>query len=146
MFTKIKERVEDLIEDTQARDDERQTCIEELRSDDDVARGTEWGPANIGGASFKTHKLFMITSDRLAFKKTVANNAVLFSSIAVGIGMFLLGIGVFIADDPDGLPLALCGIALVGLTFAIYRYTNKPIVFDLSQGLFWIALHRDRTT
>ena len=139
MFAVIKELLEEFVEDIKARDAERQARIEALCRDDDIARETEWGPAQGGGASFRTHKLSTITPDRVAFKKPWSSRVDAGISVVVGIGMVVLGISIFISGDSDGLLLALCGLAFTSITVAVLRYTSKPKVFDRDQKLFWVG-------
>lgn len=106
---------------------------------------TSWAPLTSGGSSFKTHKLKEIDSDRVEFRSTIG--ARFFAMIFGGIGLAasIGGLIALFASGVNNLPIGI-GLTLFGGIFAavgihLYRKFDKPIIFDLSDGLFWRGKH-----
>ncbi len=102
---------------------------------DDLASRVDWSPVKGGGASFRTHHLERIDSNRCEFK--AAAGAKLFYGVFV-----VMGLGVAIAFGTAGASSAGLFPVLFGLGFAaiggvLWYFGAAPIVFDKRRGAFW---------
>lgn len=134
MFKKMMEELRSLAGDRSAFDPSH--------LGDPIAMQTDWTPARGGGASFRTHKLVEVNSDRLEFRASMG--AKLFYLF-----FLLAGVGVLIAFSASkfssgGLSLDMDTIMpmLIGLVFAIVGacllyFGTAPVVFDRRRGFFW---------
>jgi hypothetical protein len=109
---------------------------------DPIAMQTEWTPAKGGGASFRTHTLMEIDTNRLEFKASIG--ARLFYSVFMLMGMAAL-IVFPIASSSSGefslsanmiMPMLICLVFVVAGGIMFY-FGTAPIVFDKYKGVFW---------
>jgi hypothetical protein len=109
---------------------------------DPIAMQTEWTPAKGGGASFRTHKLAEIDTNRLEFKASIGARVFYFVFILMGTAVMIgfsaarLLSGEFAFGTDTIMPL------LIGLVFEVsggcmFYFGTAPIVFDKYKGSFW---------
>lgn len=105
---------------------------------DAIANQTNWRPAKVASASFCTHRLVAVHSERREFYATVG--AQLFYGLFFAIGLLMLlgfaSFSVFSFSADFLIPL------FVGLTFTLagagmFYWGSTPIVFDYASGFFW---------
>jgi hypothetical protein len=102
---------------------------------DEVAQRTQWGPAKGGGASFRTHRLVRVDSNRLEFKATAGALAFYWLFLVVGLGV-LIGFSVGGSSRGSVVPL-IVGAMFVVAGGAMLRFGTAPIVFDKRKGSYW---------
>lgn len=120
---------------------EQKSNFDPSRFDDPIASQTAWGPARGGGASFKTHRMQVVSDRRIKFKASIG--MIIFSGVffvtgaAVAIGGGLLGhLGI---DDMGGANyfLMVFGAIFMAAGGFMYYSSTPPIVFDKEANVFW---------
>ena len=102
---------------------------------DEVAQRTQWDPAKQGGASFRTHRLKRVDSNRIELK--ASGGALLFYAVflLVGLGIivgFTLGPGV----RGNVLPIVF-GVVFAAVGGGMLWAGSAPIVFDKRKEAYW---------
>ena len=110
--------------------------------DDPIAMQTEWTPAKRGGASFCTHKLVEVNSNRLEFRAAAGAKAFYLLFLLIGLGVTAgfsfskLSSGKFSFDVETIMPL-LIGLVFTIVGGCIFYFGTAPIVFDRRSEFFW---------
>ena len=111
---------------------------------DPVALETGWGPAEGGGASFRTHNLHTVGTDRMEFRPTMG--AKLFAGIFI-----LVGLGISVGSlihtfaiteskvGGEAYFLPIFGSIFFAAGIFIYKLMNKRVVFDKNRKAFWVG-------
>jgi hypothetical protein len=109
---------------------------------DPIAMQTEWTPAKGGGASFRTHNLVEIDTNRMEFKASIG--ARLFYLVFMLMGIVAIIIFLFAKSSSGEFSFSTDIILpmLIGLVFVIaggcmFYFDTSPIVFDKYKGSFW---------
>jgi len=134
MFRKLVQKLRGLVGD--------RSTFDPSGLDDPIAMQTDWTPARGGGASFRTHKLVEVNSDRLEFRASIGAKLFYLIFFLAGMGVLIgfsasrLSSGEFSFDVATSMPM------LLGLVFAIVGgcmlyFGTAPIVFDKRKGCFW---------
>ena len=102
---------------------------------DEVASKVAWSPAKSGGASFRTHSLERVDSNRLEFKASAGAKLFYAVFLLVGLGI-VIGFTVGAGLRGNVVPV------LVGTVFAVaggamFYFGAAPIVFDKRKGSYW---------
>ena len=111
------------------------------RFNDPLAAQTAWTPLKSGGSNFRTHKLVMISTNRVEFRPTVF--AYVFCSIFMLVGLGVMGGGFYMLYEQgfewevhNVFMIIFGGVfALVG--FVLMVFMGSPAVFDTMYGYFW---------
>ena len=107
---------------------------------DPVALSTEWHPLKPGGANFRTHQLKEISSYRIAFVMSITFKAMSILFFLFGLGILMVFLLLIPGDNyltmEKIIPSSL-GFIFMLVGYFIYRYGNRPIVFDKQLGYFW---------
>jgi len=112
------------------------------RFDDLVAMQVEWSGVKGGGASFGTHKLVLVSPNRLEFAATAGARAFYLVFLVLGVGLFVgftvskLSVGDFSFNKDTLLSLIVGLVFMAGGGWAFYVGTT-PIVFNKRNGHFW---------
>lgn len=114
--------------------------------DDPIAKKTRWYPLTESSTNFCTHRLVKSNSERFEFRATIGKNLFGFIFIFIGI-LMLVRIDLYSLLFPEGvisLNMNAIKAFLLPLSFfcmgGIVLYSKKkPIVFDKSNGFFWIG-------
>ena len=105
------------------------------RFDDDVALRTQWDPAKQGGASFGTHRLARIDSNRIELK--ASGGALLFSGVFLLVGLGIV-VGFTVGTGVRGNVLPIVVGAIFAAAGGGLLYTGSaPIVFDKRKRAYW---------
>lgn len=116
--------------------------VDPSRFRDPLAMETEWTPAVSGGASFGTHKLVKVGSDRMEFRATGGARLFSFAFILIGagvmIGFLVAGMSTGgMAFNPGAILPAGLGLVFICLGVYLLHQGTIPIVFDRRLGFFW---------
>lgn len=109
---------------------------------DQVALQTDWTPAKGGGASFRTHRLVVLSSDRREFRASFGAKLFYLVFLLVGLGVMIafsysnLSSGEFVLNAALFMPV-LIGLIFSGVGGAMFYFGTAPIVFDKRKGYFW---------
>lgn len=113
---------------------------------DPVASLTDWAPAIVGGANFRTRQLVKINEHRYEVKVSSTSKKC-YTDFCIFIAV-LFSVFIFsrTADDNSGLYFALLiGLfVLIAVTLSFY-FMAKPAVFDRQQGAFWQSYSQGET-
>ncbi|MBL7076021.1 MAG: hypothetical protein ISS31_00990 [Kiritimatiellae bacterium] len=109
---------------------------------DPLALHTEWTPARSGGASFRTHKLAPVSTNRLEFRASAGAKLFYLLFLLIGVGVLVGFTFAVVAGKGPGLGPGLIVPFLVGTVFAclgggMLYFGTAPIVFDARKGYFW---------
>jgi len=109
---------------------------------DPVAMQTEWTPAKGGGASFRTHKLVAVSTNRLEFRASAGAKIFYLLFLLIGVGVIVGFTFAIVAGKGPGLGPGLIVPFLVGTVFAgvggaMLYFGTAPIVFDTRKDYFW---------
>lgn len=119
---------------------ESRTAFDPRVFSDPVAEKTDWTPLKPGGTNFTTHRLIR-EGDRLEFK--IAPGARVFALIFLlsGLGLvagfavpLLLRQPLVFREQDIG---AAVGMVFFAVGWFLYRFFNRPVVFDRRTGYFW---------
>jgi hypothetical protein len=107
---------------------------------DPLAERTDWSPLKPGGTNFATHRLVR-EGERLEFR--IAPAARLFALIFLFSGLALSA--AFAVPIPFRRPLvfreqdiaAFVGVLFAAVGWFLWRFYNRPVVFDRRSGYFW---------
>ena len=121
---------------------EGQASFDPATLGDPLAMQTEWTPARRGGASFRTHKLVVASTNRMEFRASAGAKVFYLVFLLLGIGA-LVGFS-FALLSSKGMsfhagvlvPL-LVGVVFIGVGGAMLYFGIAPIVFDTQKGYFW---------
>lgn len=112
--------------------------------DDEIATKTSWTPVRKAAASFCTHRLRSINSERSEFNVTL--EAQLFCGVFLMLGLMLTSISIVLLPTSEQVAFGanLFLAPFVGLTFTLcgggmLYWVSTPIVFDYAAGFFWIG-------
>jgi hypothetical protein len=109
---------------------------------DPVAMRTEWNPAKGGGASFCTHKLVTVNSNRMEFRASIGAKLFYLVFLIAGLGVMFafsgakLSSGGFAFDMETIMPLSI-GLIFSCVGGCLLYFGTAPIVFDKRRGYFW---------
>ncbi len=103
-----------------------------MNINDPIAKQTEWTPLEGGGASFGTHKLVEISTNRLEYR--ASNGAMLFYLLFISLGLIAVS-----SNFWNGLNLM---VLVIGLIFTVvggilFVSGTTPKVFDKEANAFW---------
>jgi hypothetical protein len=114
--------------------------------DDPIALKTEWRPEKKGGSNFETHSLININENRLEFKATTGAKLFYLVFAAISLGFIFLII-IIPTENSFSVNLILFLLALICslISFTLFYFGTKPIVFDRKKGCFWNGRKPPRT-
>ena len=109
---------------------------------DSVAMQTDWTPVEKGGASFQTHKLVAVNSNRIEFRVLMAIKLSYLIFLLAGIAMITGGFYAMLSSEAFSLTEETFVAFFLGLIFAalggsLLRFGTASIVFDQRRGYFW---------
>ncbi len=134
MFKKLREKLRSL--------DANRVTFDPSQLDDAIAMQTDWTPAKYDGASFRTHRLVEVDSNRLEFRASGEAKWFYLLFLLVGTGMLVgfcvysLSTGGFSFDRNAILPLSI-GFVFTIFGGCLFYFGTAPIVFDKRKGYFW---------
>ena len=106
--------------------------------DDPLAMKTKWIPAKTGGASFLTHQLTRVGTNRIEFAPTAGAKFFYLLFIIIGIGLIIgFPIAAMSGSDVQVFVPILAGTVFTGVGGLMLYLGTTPVVFDKSQGFFW---------
>ncbi|MCF6269552.1 MAG: hypothetical protein L3J41_07570 [Melioribacteraceae bacterium] len=108
------------------------------KTNNKFAESVSWEPLRKGGASFKTHNLTQINSNRIEFQTSLGAKIVYFIFTLFGVAMSIAFYYFKIVD----IEISSFFPMLIGAAFAVgggmlYYFGTVPIVFDKGNGFFW---------
>jgi hypothetical protein len=131
----------DLIEKLKKLSRER-VSFDPSRFDDPIAAKTEWSPAKGGGASFKTHNLVRVNSNRFIFRSSIGARIFYSVFLLIGLGCAFgfsysrIMEGTFDYSMNSLFPILFGSIFTLAGGLMLF-FGTKPIVFENGSGYFW---------
>jgi len=139
---KARDRLENAIDKANTVSDDR-VPFDPSALNDSVAMQAGWTPRRRKqGASFQTHKLVAVNSNRIELRGPLAIKLTYFIFLLAGIGMI---IGVFYTNLSSGefsfnettFAASFLGLVCAGVGGCLLYFDTAPIVFDQRRGYFW---------
>lgn len=116
--------------------------IDPSKLGDPLAMRINWTPAKSGGASFRTHHLVEVNSNRLEFRTSIGAKVFIFFFILLGIGIIVgflfpkMTSGGLSFDKNTIIPIVI-GMLFIIAGGGLLHFGTTPIVFDKTKGAFW---------